>query len=139
MFLLSTLLLPTTPVSSAPPANPNLHTPTAPAPAEPIYDNSHAAHLHNPARTSTSETTLDAVRVHGIVDAVISALTSPVPYGEDGDVLDSDVDFEEKGVRLANLAFFSSTIPSPYCGLADFCTRMPLHVGVNSFNQRKTI
>jgi hsp70-interacting protein len=99
MFLLSTLLLPTTPVSSAPPSLSNLHTSTAPAPAEPIYDNSHAAHLHNPSRASTYEITLDAVRRYGVLDAVISALTSPIPYGEDGEVLDPDVDFEEKGVR----------------------------------------
>lgn len=98
MFLLSSLLLPTTPVPSAPHAD-SLHTPTSPAPAEPIYDNSHAAHLHNPARTSTSETTLEAVQTHGIVDAVISALANPTPYGEDGDLVDPDVDFEEKGVR----------------------------------------
>ncbi|KAF9458688.1 nucleotide exchange factor Fes1-domain-containing protein [Collybia nuda] len=100
MFLLGTLLLPTTPMSTAPASLPNLHTPTSPVAAAPIHDNSHAAHLHNPTRTSTSEITLDAVRDHGVVDAVISALTNPVPYGEDGDILDPDVDFEEKGIRF---------------------------------------
>ncbi|KAK2460397.1 hypothetical protein APHAL10511_007562 [Amanita phalloides] len=68
--------------------------------AQPIHANSHAAHLANPQRTSTSPQTLRAFQKHGILDAVISALVHPVPCGEDGDQEGPDPDVEEKGVRL---------------------------------------
>ncbi|KAF8629459.1 hypothetical protein AX15_003438 [Amanita polypyramis BW_CC] len=67
---------------------------------QPIYANSHAAHLASPDRTSTSPQTLQAFLKYGILDAIISGLVNPMPYGEDGDQEGPDVDFEEKGVRL---------------------------------------
>ncbi|KAF8999866.1 nucleotide exchange factor Fes1-domain-containing protein [Cyathus striatus] len=92
IFLLSTLLIPG-------PAVPALHTPDEPTP-EPIHDNSHAPHLKDPSRTNTSPLTFRAFHKHGIVDAVISAVTSPLPHGVDGENTEADADFEEKAVRL---------------------------------------
>ncbi|KAF8154170.1 nucleotide exchange factor Fes1-domain-containing protein [Crassisporium funariophilum] len=122
IFLLSALLIPTSIPTTAPaPPNTlliedvqnapssdstttNILTPdTRPAPApnaDPIHANSHAAHLHNPSRTSTSELTLHAFREHNVLDAIISAITSPLPHGEDGENTEADVDFEEKALRL---------------------------------------
>lgn len=71
-----------------------------PASAAPIHPNSHAAHLANPSRTNTCQYTFTALREHNILDAVINAVTSPVPFGEDGENVEADPDFEEKGVRL---------------------------------------
>jgi hsp70-interacting protein len=34
-----------------------------------------------------------------MLDAVVSALVSPVPYGEDGENAGPDADFEEKAVQ----------------------------------------
>ncbi|TFK36602.1 armadillo-type protein [Crucibulum laeve] len=79
---------------------PTLHAPSLPSAPDPIHANSHAAHLYDPSRTSTSELTLTAFKAHGILDAVVSAVNSPLPYGEDGDNTDADADFEEKAVRL---------------------------------------
>jgi hypothetical protein len=81
------------------PAGPALHTPDEPTP-EPIHDNSHVAHLKDPSRTDTSPLTLKAFNEHGILDTIISAVTSPLPYGADGENTETDVDFEEKAVRL---------------------------------------
>ncbi|KAH0591228.1 Hsp70 nucleotide exchange factor FES1 [Termitomyces sp. J132] len=91
IFLLSTLLLPTTSASSAISSAP-IH--------EPLHDNSHAAHISNPERASTSTLTASALQTHGILNALVQALTSPLPYGEDGDVVEPDVTFEETGIRL---------------------------------------
>lgn len=66
----------------------------------PIHANSHASHLRNPESTATSQLTVQGIRAHGILDAVISAVKDPLPHGEDGDDLDADPDFEEKAVRL---------------------------------------
>lgn len=107
LFLLNTLLLPT----SAPDAPSNFHTPdSAPsteAQQNPIYPNSHAAHLHNPLRASTSRLTLDAFKEHGITGAVVDALTNPLPCGEDGEDEEGDMEVEENGVRF--VLFFSCT------------------------------
>jgi len=103
LFLLNTLLLPTMsamPTSTTPS---NLHAPTSP-PSEgqqtPIHPNSHAAHLHDPSRASTSQLTLDAFKEHGITGAVVDALTNPLPCGEDGEIEGGDVKVEEHGARL---------------------------------------
>ncbi|KAG6879213.1 hypothetical protein C0992_004355 [Termitomyces sp. T32_za158] len=91
VFLLSTLLLPTAPVSST--------ASTAPI-HEPIHANSHAAHASNPDRASTSALTASALQAHGVINALVQALTNPLPYGEDGDMVEPDVAFEETCVRL---------------------------------------
>ncbi|KAJ7607317.1 armadillo-type protein [Roridomyces roridus] len=91
LFLLSTLLIPSSDPSSSS-ASSSL--------SQPIHANSHAAALANPSRTDTSSPSLSALSTHGILPAVISALTSPVPSGPDGDVPGPDPDFEEKGLAL---------------------------------------
>ena len=80
----------------------NILTPdTARPPAEqqPIYPNSHAANLQDPSRTSTSELTLSAFHQYHLQEAIIFAVTSPLPYGDDGEHTEADLDFEEKAVR----------------------------------------
>ncbi|KAG6842690.1 hypothetical protein H0H93_003795, partial [Arthromyces matolae] len=83
VFLLNALLFPT---SSVPPSG---------SLREPIHDNSHAAHLSNPDRASTSTLTASALKTHNISTALVQALTSPLPYGEDGDITEPDANFEE--------------------------------------------
>ncbi|KAF9452832.1 Fes1-domain-containing protein [Macrolepiota fuliginosa MF-IS2] len=81
---------------------PDLHTvdePNANDPG-PIHDNSHAAHLKDPSRSDTSGISLEAFKTYGIIGAVVSAVTSPLPYGEDGDNDKPDTDFEEKSMHL---------------------------------------
>ncbi|KAJ6625991.1 nucleotide exchange factor Fes1-domain-containing protein [Mycena sp. CBHHK59/15] len=89
MFLLNSLLIPDAPASPSPSST-----------RQPIHANSHASTLADPGRTVTSPPTLDALHAHGILDAVIGGLASPVPSGNDGDVEEVDPDFEEKGVAL---------------------------------------
>jgi hsp70-interacting protein len=43
--------------------------------------------------------TLAAFSDHNILDAIISGVTSPLPYGEDGENTEADDDFEEKAIR----------------------------------------
>ena len=106
IFLLATLLLPTTPIPTPPEPHPGphpgLHAPSAPSPErpeDPVHDNSHAVHIKDPSRSNTSELTLAAFRDCSLLEAVISALTDPVPYGEDGDIQEADPTFEEQAVR----------------------------------------
>lgn len=82
-----------------------IHTPDShPAEGsnEPIHDNSHAAHLRDATRAQTSSITQDAVSKHGILDAVISSVVSPLPHGADGENTDADHDFDEKALRYAS-------------------------------------
>jgi hypothetical protein len=95
LFLFNTLLLPPTPSGS--PSAPSNDSAEG---QNPIHPNSHAAHLHNPSRASTSQLTLDAFKGHGITSAVIAALTNPLPCGEDGEDEGGDVEVEEHGVRF---------------------------------------
>ncbi|KAF5392920.1 hypothetical protein D9757_001064 [Collybiopsis confluens] len=104
-FLLNSLLMPnesTASQSSATSRSDNFHTPDSQQQEResPIHANSHAAHLTLPNRASTSALTLEAMTKHDIVDTLIQGLTDPVPYGEDGDNEEADLDFEEKGVML---------------------------------------
>lgn len=81
---------------------PDLHTvdePNANSP-DPIHANSHSAHLQNPSRSDTSRIALEAFGRYDIVDAIVLAVTSPLPYGEDGENDKPDADFEEKAVQL---------------------------------------
>ncbi|PCH43151.1 nucleotide exchange factors-like protein [Wolfiporia cocos MD-104 SS10] len=111
-FLLNTLIVPTIPVSQlqsptpAPSQNASqtatgatLHTATGQPPAgEPVHPNSHAAMQSNPEAFSTSPAALKALEAHGILQALVSSLTSPTPHGADGE-LEEDADFEEKITR----------------------------------------
>ncbi|KAH7911137.1 nucleotide exchange factor Fes1-domain-containing protein [Hygrophoropsis aurantiaca] len=101
-FLLNTLLMPTTENEDVSQSN-GAHTPSSGT--SPVYPNSHASMLSDPDSTSTSDLTLHALiadnPVHGssLLDAVISALCEPVPFGLDGE-REQDADFEENVVRL---------------------------------------
>ncbi|KAG7092122.1 hypothetical protein E1B28_008496 [Marasmius oreades] len=99
-FLLSTLLTPTE--SKFAGSEHNLHTPNTQEQRtpEPVHPNSHAVHLTNPDRKATSPIAIKALEKYGIVSTVIEGLISPVPRGEDGDIEEADVNFEEKGVGL---------------------------------------
>lgn len=123
IFLLSSLIIPASQTTTAPappntlliqddtntlspdanPENPNIflhdQRPTTAPSSDPIHPNSHAAYLHNPSRSDTSSLTLAAFRDHDVLDAIVSAVISPLPYGEDGENTEADDDFEEKAVQ----------------------------------------
>ncbi|KAG6864855.1 hypothetical protein C0991_006756 [Blastosporella zonata] len=88
VFLLGTLLLPSTPAGTS-----------STSLSEPIHDNSHAAYISDPKRASTSTLTGAALQKHGVLQTLVQALVTPLPYGEDGDSIEPDVTFEEMGVR----------------------------------------
>jgi len=120
-FLLNSLLIPTSPPSAsaqtpqraaaAPSAGAQstareviLH-PTAEAESQrqeptssPVHPNSHASMLSDPSTIATSPATVAAFEERGMLQALISALTSPTPHGADGEK-EGDADFEEKIVR----------------------------------------
>lgn len=62
--------------------------------------------LSDPASASTSRTAMKALQSNtapdgsSLLDALISALVEPVPFGADGDN-ERDVEFQENVVRLA--------------------------------------
>ncbi|EMD30899.1 hypothetical protein CERSUDRAFT_120241 [Gelatoporia subvermispora B] len=102
-FLFNTLLTPSYAVDAAEgaqEAGPTLHSETTgpAAGSAPVHPNSHASMLANPASFATSSAALRAIEAHGIVPALISALTSPTPHGPDGEQ-EGDADFEEKVIR----------------------------------------
>lgn len=101
LFLLNTLLTPTSPSSTS--TTTNIHAPTGQQ--SPIHPNSHAAHLHDPSRASTSRLTLDAFKTHGLTRAVVSALVDPVPCGEDGEDEGGDEEVEVNSVRFVRFRF----------------------------------
>lgn len=103
LFLLNTLLAPTTPSPSNTSSTTNIHAPTGQQ--APVHPNSHAAHLHDPSRASTSRLTLDAFKTHGLTRAVVSALVDPVPCGEDGEDEGGDEEVEANGARFVLFSF----------------------------------
>ncbi|KAN0080125.1 Armadillo-type fold [Tylopilus felleus] len=101
-FLLNTLLIPTS----------NMDTLSTPASVQtpsstdaPIHPNSHASMLSDPASVATSPATMDALQRDtasdgsSLLDALISAVVEPVPFGADGEN-ERDVEFQENVVRL---------------------------------------
>ncbi|KZT68029.1 nucleotide exchange factors-like protein [Daedalea quercina L-15889] len=111
-FLLNTLIVPnvhisqSTPTSSPPqPSGPNstgltVHSSDSqpPGDADPVHPNSHASMQSDPSSISTSPMALKALEEHGILQSLISAVTSPVPHGPDGEE-EGDADFDEKVIR----------------------------------------
>ena len=107
-FLLNTLIIPTTHVP--PPVPPTAPTPSAgsnstgltihssDARPEPVHPNSHASMQADPSSISTSPAALKALEEHGILQSLVSAVTSPVPHGPDGES-EGDADFDEKVIR----------------------------------------
>lgn len=131
VFLLGTLLLPTTP-SAPSTSQPGLHVPSTPSPdqpAQPVFDNSHAAYIHDPSRASTSQLTHEALQTYGIIGAVISALTDPLPFGEDGDSSGADPAFEEQGIRFVPCRLAISILTK---NRSDCSTHMWYYAGASS-------
>lgn len=54
--------------------------------------------VSDPSSTMTSQFAVKALEDRGLLQALVRALTSPVPHGQDGE-LDGDPDFQEKLVR----------------------------------------
>ncbi|KZT21283.1 Fes1-domain-containing protein [Neolentinus lepideus HHB14362 ss-1] len=75
----------------------SLHTPDSPS--APVHPNSHATLQFDPMSMDTSSPTFDALHSKGLLSTLINGLTSPVPYGEDGE-MEGDIDFAEQVVRL---------------------------------------
>ncbi|OBZ74937.1 Hsp70 nucleotide exchange factor FES1 [Grifola frondosa] len=129
-FLLRALLVPSTPISPphrqtslpAAPASatgaPNTTTavmvhPTAPQPppsSAPVHPNSHSSMVADPSSFSTSPATRKAFEEYGLLQALISSLTSPMPHGPDGES-EGDPDFEEKVVRYQIAAYLCYILP----------------------------
>jgi len=100
-FLLNTLLTPASGETSSTPAS--VHAPSSGD--APIHPNSHASMLSDPASVSTFPTTIAALQRDGgpdgssLLDALISALVEPVPFGADGEN-ERDPEFQENVMRL---------------------------------------
>ncbi|KAG1856723.1 armadillo-type protein [Suillus subluteus] len=90
-FLLNTLLLPTSPSQAN--LQPNISLPTSETAPPPIHANSHASMLSDPSSKEGEEGSLS------LLDALISALIEPVPFGVDGEV-EKDEEFQENIVRI---------------------------------------
>ncbi|KAG2151100.1 armadillo-type protein [Suillus bovinus] len=102
-FLLNTLLLPTS-SSSEVNLQPNMSLPTSENAPPQVHANSHASMLSDPSSVSTSALTLAVIQNEGeqggsLLDALISALIEPVPFGVDGE-MDKDDEFQENIVRI---------------------------------------
>ncbi len=63
-----------------------------------IHPNSHASMLSDPGSLSTSSLTIRAMENEGLLQALLDALTSPLPHGPDGES-EGDEDFEAKIVK----------------------------------------
>ncbi|OAX36921.1 Fes1-domain-containing protein [Rhizopogon vinicolor AM-OR11-026] len=101
VFLLDSLLMPTSDESVILQSNIN-----APSSANsPVHPNSHASMISNPSSISTWSVTLAALQSESapegssLLDALVSALTEPLPFGPDGEN-DKDVEFQELIVRV---------------------------------------
>lgn len=54
--------------------------------------------ISDPSSTTTSPLAVKALEERGLLRALVRALTSSVPYGQDGES-EGDMDFEEKVVQ----------------------------------------
>lgn len=104
VFLLDSLLMPTSDERVALQSNTN-----APLSANsPVHPNSHASMVSNPSSISTWKVTLAALQSESasegssLLDALVSALTEPVPFGPDGEN-EKDMEFQEMIVRQVYL------------------------------------
>lgn len=93
-FLLNTLLIQDDSELPGPPSN--LRTPGSSS--APVYPNSHASMLSDPSSTMTSRFAMKALEDRGLLQTLVKALITPVPYGQDGES-EGDADFEEKVLR----------------------------------------
>ncbi|KIM51781.1 hypothetical protein SCLCIDRAFT_1224178 [Scleroderma citrinum Foug A] len=101
-FLLNTLLLPTSGRETLSPSA-RVHTPHSAN--APVHPNSHASMVSDPDSTSTTTATMEALQQENmadgssLMDALITALVDPVPFGPDGEC-EKDTEFQENLVRL---------------------------------------
>lgn len=99
-FLVNTLLTPTSEEISSTPAS--VHTPSSAS--APVHPNSHASMLSDPASVSTCRPAMEALQRgsasdgSSLLDALVSAMVEPVPFGADGEN-ERDVEFQENVVR----------------------------------------
>ncbi|KAF9784498.1 nucleotide exchange factors-like protein [Thelephora terrestris] len=93
-FLLNALLIQNDSGLTGEPSN----LPTPGSSSAPAHPNSHAPMVSDPSSTMTSQFAVKALEDRGLLQALVRALASPVPYGQDGE-LDGDPDFEEQVVR----------------------------------------
>ncbi|KAI0791034.1 nucleotide exchange factors-like protein [Abortiporus biennis] len=120
-FLLNALLIPNSTADLTSQTQPSLAAPSTSAPtststslvvhptaAQPenvpqtqnvVHPNSHMSMLLDPTSYSTSEATRAALEEHGILNALVDGVVSPVPYGPDGES-EGDHDFEEKTMSV---------------------------------------
>ena len=116
-FLINTLLTPTSGGTPSTPAS--VHVPSSAN--APVHPNSHASMLSDPASVSTSPIVLEALQRDNesdgssLLDALISALVEPVPFGADGEN-EKDAEFQENVVRLV------VTFPPSVYSLICLCT-----------------
>ncbi|KAG2344610.1 Fes1-domain-containing protein [Suillus weaverae] len=102
-FLLNTLLLPSSPSQLN--LQPDMTLPTSETAPPTVHANSHASMLSDPSSVSTSALTVAAIqyRTEGeggsLLDALISALVEPVPFGVDGE-MEKDAEFQENVVKI---------------------------------------
>lgn len=100
-FLLNTLLMPTTVETFDAPSR--MHTPLGAS--APVHPNSHASMASDPESASTTTATMEALQKEcesegsSLMDALISALADPMPFGADGE-WDKDAEFQENIVRI---------------------------------------
>ncbi|KAL4077495.1 armadillo-type protein [Scleroderma citrinum] len=101
VFLLNSLLMPT--CGETVNASAQIHTPHSAN--APVYPNSHASMVSDPESVSTTTATMEALRWESrtdsssLMDALVSALVDPVPFGPDGEC-EKDTEFQENLVRL---------------------------------------
>ncbi|KAG0706248.1 armadillo-type protein [Suillus ampliporus] len=100
-FLLNTLLMPIS--EDGVDLQSNISVPSSAN--APVHPNSHASMLSNPSSISTWSITLAALQNEStsegssLLDALVSALTEPVPFGPDGEK-DKDEEFQENIIRI---------------------------------------
>ncbi|KAF9646148.1 nucleotide exchange factors-like protein [Thelephora ganbajun] len=115
-FLLNTLMIQSD--SGVPGTPSNLRAPGSSS--APVHPNSHASMVSDPSSTMTSKFAVKALEDRGLLQALVRALTAPVPYGQDGE-LEGDADFEERVVRtlLTYLTARAGRFPRGPMGDAD--------------------
>jgi len=70
----------------------------------PVHPNSHASMVSDPDSASTTTATMEALQRENmadgssLMDALITALVDPVPFGQDGEY-ETDTEFQENLVR----------------------------------------
>lgn len=110
-FLLNTLLMPTSaaePTSSS--SSGRIHIPGSVE--APVHPNSHASMVADPASVSTTGLTVAAMQCESntegssLLDAVVSALVYPVPFGADGEC-ETDEELQENLVRCVALCWLA--------------------------------